>query len=55
LHYTEEEIWQLTPRKFKSQLDVHEDIQRKMNGASKKNKKQTAPAQAGYIDQLSGW
>jgi hypothetical protein len=49
LRYTEKEIWQLTPRQFKAQLEVHADIQRRLNGAK------TQMEQTGYIDQLKGW
>lgn len=44
----------MTPRKFKAQLNVHEDIQRQMNGAAPQ-RKGIAPMQPGYIDQLKGW
>ena len=44
----------MTPRKFKSQLDVHQDIQEQMYGKGKKNK-QKPPAGYGYIDQIPGW
>ena len=44
----------MTPRKFKSQLDVHKDVQQQMNGGySKREYKQRV--QTGFIDQLSGW
>lgn len=49
MQYTEKELWQLTPRQFKAQLDVHADIQRRLNGAK------TQKEQTGYIDQLKGW
>ncbi len=52
----------MTPRKFKSQLDVHQDVQQQMNGGSssrdakamqKAIKKQQV--QSGYIDQIPNW
>mgnify|MGYP007058200284 CR=1 FL=1 len=49
MQYTEKELWQLTPRQFKAQLDVHADIQRRLNDAK------TQKEQIGYIDQLKGW
>lgn len=49
LQYTERELWKLTPRQFKAQLDVHEAIQRAKNGLA--NDK----APLGYIDQIPGW
>lgn len=42
----------MTPRRFKSQLDVHYDIQRRMHG-DKSNTNSTS--QIGYIDQIPGW
>lgn len=55
-------MWNLTPRKFKSQLDVHQDIQHQMNGGdSKRDIKEMQKymykqrVQTGFIDQLSGW
>lgn len=42
----------MTPRKFKSQLDVHYDVQRRMHG-EKSSKESTS--QFGYIDQIPGW
>jgi len=49
LRYTDKEIWQLTPRQFKAQLDVHIDIQKKLNNPKQNN------VPFGYIDQLKGW
>lgn len=40
----------LTPRKFKSQLDVHADIQKRMHGTGNNESTQSA-----YIDQIPGW
>jgi hypothetical protein len=42
----------LTPRKFKSQLDVHLDVQQRMHGAQSQS---NSTAQMGYIDQIPGW
>lgn len=42
----------MTPRKFKSQLDVHYDVQKRMHsGKSQVN----STDQIGYIDQIPGW
>lgn len=41
----------MTPRKFKSQLDVYEDVQMRMNQADKS--KETV--KTGFIDQIPGW
>lgn len=49
LKYTDKEIWEMTPRKFKSQLDVHYDIQVR----SGKFKDDTQ--KVGFIDQVPGW
>lgn len=52
----------MTPRKFKSQLDVHQDVQQQMNGGSssrdakamqKAMKKQQVTTR--YIDQIPNW
>jgi hypothetical protein len=57
----EEEIWGMTPRKFKSQLDVHKDIQQQMNGISSSRdakamqKSMKKQVQSGYIDQVPNW
>jgi hypothetical protein len=48
LRYSDDEVWRLTPRQFKAQMDVHIDIQKRMNDTK-------APTQGGYIDQLKGW
>jgi hypothetical protein len=44
----------MTPKKFKRQLEVHEDIQRKMHGNGQSTPKPKG-MQVGYIDQLNGW
>jgi len=49
LRYSDKEIWQLTPRQFKAQLDVHIDIHKKLNNPKQNN------VPFGYIDQLEGW
>jgi len=51
LQYTEKEVWSLTPRKFKSQLEVHQRIQQQMWG----KQKQSTSSGMGYIDQIPGW
>ena len=53
LRYTDAETWALTPRQFKSQLDVHEDVTRQMYGAS--GDSQPASQPLGFIDQIKGW
>lgn len=52
LHYTDEEIMNMTPRKFKSQLDVHYDVQQRLHGG---NPQRNSTDQVGYIDQIPGW
>jgi len=52
LHYTDEEIMNMTPRKFKSQLDVHYDVQKRMYGGKAQV---NSTDQIGYIDQIPGW
>jgi len=42
----------MTPRKYKAQLDVHEDVTRKMYGG--KSTKMNNPTTA-MIDQIKGW
>lgn len=42
----------MTPRKFKSQLDVHYDVQQRMH--VEKSQRNYAD-QVGYIDQIPGW
>ena len=42
----------MTPRKFKSQLDVHYDVQRRISGG---NSQRNSTDQVGYIDQIPGW
>lgn len=51
LRYTDNETWNLTPRQFKAQLNVHIDVQQKMNGGGDAS----TQAPTGYIDQLKGW
>ena len=55
LCYTEAELWQLTPRKFMSQLSVHEDITATMHGTTSKNGRSAARQPTGFIDQIPGW
>jgi hypothetical protein len=52
LHYTDEETMGMTPRKFKSQLDVHYDVQKRMHGGKSQG---NSTDQVGYIDQIPGW
>lgn len=52
LHYTDEEVMSMTPRKFKSQLDVHYDVQQRMHG---EKSQRNSTDQVGYIDQIPGW
>ena len=47
LKYSDEQTWNLTPKQFKAQLDIHAATQKKTNGSS--------PDKSGFIDQLSGW
>ena len=54
LHYTEEEIWRLTPRQFKTQINVHENVTRQMYGGNSNNVPMAAQP-LGYIDQIKGW
>lgn len=42
----------MTPRKFKSQLDVHYDVQQRLHGENVQGK---SADQVGYIDQIPGW
>ena len=42
----------MTPRKFKSQLNVHYDVQKRMYGSGTEGSSTT---NAGYIDQIPGW
>lgn len=51
LNYTETEIFNMTPRKLFSQLEVHNDIQLIKNGKEPTRTKETL----GYIDQIPGW
>ena len=55
LCYTEEEFWKLTPRQFKAQLDVHEDITSKMYGNGSNSSRQMSRQPLGFIDQIQGW
>ncbi len=48
----------MTPRKFKSQLDVHQDVQKQMNGGSSDREAkamQKAIKKQVYIDQIPNW
>ena len=48
----------MTPRKFKSQLDVHQDVQQQMNGGSSDREAkamQKAIKKQVYIDQIPNW
>jgi hypothetical protein len=59
LNRSEEDVMQMTPRKFYSLLTVHYDIKRLENGSSTSNTNwrtngiQTAPT--GYIDMIPGF
>lgn len=56
LHYTDKEVWNLTPRQFDTQIRVHEDVTRQMYGSSTSSKGTAKPApHIGYIDQIKGW
>jgi hypothetical protein len=64
LKYSEEDIWSMTPRKFKAQLDVHQDVQNQMNGGTsareqkafqKAYNKQNRKVSTGFIDQIPNW
>ena len=48
----DEEIMRMTPRKFKSQLDVHHDVQQRLHGGKLQG---NSTDQVGYIDQIPGW
>lgn len=54
----------MTPRKFKAQLDVHQDVQNQMNGGTsareqkafqKAYNKQNKQISTGFIDQIPNW
>nr|DAL21289.1 MAG TPA_asm: hypothetical protein [Caudoviricetes sp.] len=42
----------MTPRKFKSQLDVHHDVQQRLHGGKLQG---NSTDHVGYIDQIPGW
>ena len=50
LGYTDEQLWQLTPKQFASQVSVHENVTKQMYGAGDK-----PAAPTGFIDQIPGW
>jgi len=50
LRYSTEELWKLTPRQFKSQLDVHATLKNAQSGGDAGQ-----AADVGYIDQIPGW
>ena len=54
LKYTDEQIWNLTPRFFQSQMRVHNYIQELKYGSSE-NVGNNKTVQDGYIDQIPGW
>ena len=54
LKYTDEQIWNLTPRFFQSQMRVHNYIQEVKYGSSDNNSNNKT-VQDGYIDQIPGW
>ncbi len=54
----------MTPRKFKAQLDVHQDVQNQLNGGAsareqkafqKAYNKQNKQVSTGFIDQIPNW
>lgn len=51
LGYKEEEVWDMTPRKFKALLDVHIYIQEQKYGTGKEDKNTPNT----FIDQIPGW
>lgn len=54
--YSEDELMQLTPRKFKAQLDVHQYIQQLKYGAnSSEYTEKVSKDSVGYIDKIPGW
>jgi len=50
LHYTDTEIWALTPRQFYSQLKVRQEYVK-----SQGSLKTSENAETGYIDEVPGW
>jgi hypothetical protein len=55
LNRTEEEFWNMTPRKFYALLTVHYDLKRLENGESNDSNWRTHnPAGEVYIDQIPG-
>ena len=55
LHYTDEQVWNLTPRFLQSQLKVHNYLQEAKYGKVKQDTRSNNALQNGYIDQIPGW
>lgn len=51
LNYSEDEVWNLTPRKFKVLLDAHYEVVALLNGSTLKRKNEPFS----YIDKIPGW
>jgi hypothetical protein len=51
LCYTEKEVWDLTPRQLKAQLDVHFEVISKRGSQGTNNPRDAF----GYIDQIPDW
>lgn len=53
LHYTEDELWRVTPRVFNSQLDIYyymrdaETAKQQVSG--------TVNGAVSYVDKIAGW
>lgn len=52
LRRKEEDVWKMTPRKFKALLDVHNDLQRIQNGKKSLRK---VKEELTFIDLIPGW
>ena len=55
LHYTDEQIWNLTPRFFQAQMRVHNYLQELKYGGKTNGNSRTAGVTNGFIDQIPGW
>ncbi len=53
LKYTDEELWNMTPVQYKSQLKIYMELNKAKSSGGSKNT--NGLVVDGFIDQLSGW
>jgi len=55
LRRSEDEVWNMTPRKLYALLNVYSDLEKAKWGSNDNPSKPGQKPQQGYIDNLPGW